>query len=206
MSKQKSPNQIAFDDFIKTTISPLLKKSGYKKSGFNFNLRNEKVSIVINFQSSSGSSWSEKLFYINIGFSFDEICLHKGYEISSKLKESDCQLSGISFRINEVYSQLPACFRIFEAVNTEQLKVDLAETFSDLVNKLALITDLASYQKHDWFDLLVDRPGLKVLICVLLNNRQGAEEQIDKLLIRFADREKLNQRDHWYKKYDIQPH
>ncbi|WP_394373302.1 DUF4304 domain-containing protein [Marinobacter xestospongiae] len=74
-----------------------------KKSATNYFRRDGNVSLVVNFQSSHQSTWDERLFYINIGIAFDEICLHEGIEILERPKEVDCNSRGPSVRIKDVF-------------------------------------------------------------------------------------------------------
>ena len=71
-ARDKSPAQTLFDDMVKHAVTPFLQPIRFRKSGQNFRRRHKEVVQVVNFQSSQGSSWNKKLFYVNVGMAFDD--------------------------------------------------------------------------------------------------------------------------------------
>jgi len=133
MARNKSPAKIAFDDLLKTSVAPILKVAGCKKSGSNFFYRGDHISIVINFQSSSGNTWDEKIFYINIGLAFDEICVHRETDILERPKEYECSSRGVSVRIGEIFPDAPGRYTIPENGDLDHLKIEMENVFKHLV-------------------------------------------------------------------------
>jgi hypothetical protein len=206
MSREKSPSQDAFDDLLKTGVSPIMKAEGYKKAGTNYCKRNSKVSIVVNFQSSHGSVWNEKLFYINIGMAFDEICLHEDIEILERPKEVDCNSRGLSVRIKNIFPQAEECYSLKVNENSEKINSEINTVIIDLVKELSLIVDLPAFRNHKWFNEIEGYPGMKALMYYLLGDKKGASKDLARIAARFAEipnREKLAEKSYWCKRYNI---
>ncbi len=199
----KSPSQTTFEDLLKANVAPILKAAGYKKSGSNFFCRSDQVSFLINFQSSSGSTWEEKIFYINIGLAFDEICLHREIDILDRPKEHYCSSRGASVRVGEIFSDAPARYSISENDDLGQLKIDLENLFNDLITNLSTIKNLSSFRKHRWFEDLSGVPGMKALIYFLLGEQKNAETEINVLVNKFTDRKMLCEKSYWTDRFNI---
>lgn len=203
MSREKSPSQASFDEFLRNVVSPIMKHNGFKRSGSNYYKREGEVAFVINFQSSSRSNWEEKIFYINVGASFDEICKHQNIRVLEKPKEYECRDRGFSVRIEKIYGGLLGDFTLKINENHSCLSGQMELMLSDLAQDLSDVYDLASYRKSKLFDIVQGDPGMKSLIYFLNGEDYNAGKEIDRLVAQFADRRKLSQKSYWLERYNI---
>ncbi|WP_221797818.1 DUF4304 domain-containing protein [Oceanobacter mangrovi] len=205
MKREKSLAQAAFDDLLKTSVAPVLKQYGYKKSGENFFKRNDDSSIVINFQSSVGSSFFEKRFFINVGVAFDEICKYQDIYITEKPKEYECSSRGARNRVNTLFSTEPEIYGFSDEQSLAETCKKIDSLISPLAEWLDPISDLPSFITHPWYDVMQGDPGIKVLMHYLLGDKERASQQLDRLVRRFDElgRDKLADRSYWCDKYHM---
>jgi hypothetical protein len=107
MAHDESPAAMLFDDIIKRSVTTVLKPLGFRKSGLNFHRRRNDVVQVVNVQGSHGSTWSEKLFYVNVGLAFDALCHLTSSTILEKPKESECDERGTRDRLEQLIDNVP---------------------------------------------------------------------------------------------------
>lgn len=87
MSTPKTWAQQAFDRLLSEHLSPLMKQSGYKKTGANWRIRREEEPAgwgVVNLQKSQWGSRDEIRFTINLAVRWDCVPWPVGIEISAR--------------------------------------------------------------------------------------------------------------------------
>lgn len=119
MARDKSPAQTLFDDIVNRAVTSVLKPLGFCKSALNFHRRHKDVVQVVNLQSSHGSAWDEKLFYVNVGLAFDAVCQLSNNEILEKPKEYECDSRGTRDRLENLLDNAPAQWSV--SVNVRHL-------------------------------------------------------------------------------------
>src|SRR5262249_38749860 len=87
MGSPKSPATALLNDLLTQAVTPRLKQGGFRKNGANYHRRHGTTVQAVNIQSSHGSAWNEKLFYVNVAIAFDGICKLKRIAIVETPKE-----------------------------------------------------------------------------------------------------------------------
>lgn len=198
MPTKKSPLQTCFDSVIKSAVTDVLKPRGFSKSALNFHRRCGENVQVINIQSSSGSSWGEKVFYVNVGLAFDSICKLSKVEILEKPKEHECDCRGTRGRLEKFLDDLPPrwllrCEDNWSSV-AEQLKLGIEKLASDLER----LDGPAAYRSHHWFDRFQPNQ-VNAQVLYLLDDLDAAWLEVNQICTLFADRKGLNQPSWWVK-------
>jgi Domain of unknown function (DUF4304) len=79
-----------FEEILKESVNPFLKKHGYKRQGMNFRKTENGLTYVLNFQSSGYNSVDYAAYYINCGIYCDEFENIVGEAFIANPKEVDC--------------------------------------------------------------------------------------------------------------------
>jgi Domain of unknown function (DUF4304) len=79
-----------FEEILKESVNPFLKKHGFKRQGMNFRKIENGLTYIINFQSSGYNSVDYAAYYINRGIYCDEFEIIVGEAILPNPKEVDC--------------------------------------------------------------------------------------------------------------------
>lgn len=136
---------IEFKEIIKSTVTPILKDSGFKKRSLNFNRKINEVVQVLSFQRSKWNNSESIEFTINLG-----IYLEKIFEISrgqintsNFMKVGDCFLWGRSGHLiyNYDYWYKLDFNSSFSSIE-EQIKWDFIDHIMPMFNYLNSISPL----------------------------------------------------------------
>ena len=111
-----------FDELI-ARIKPLLKESGFSKSGLSFYKNAGALIYVLNFQKSSGNTADKTRFYINCGIYAPAIDAAQGRETLAKPKEYECHFRD---RISSLARCEVAFYEIAENTDVTELEAILA--------------------------------------------------------------------------------
>lgn len=181
----------------------VLKPLRFKKTARTFHRRIGEVVQLVNVQMSQGSTYHEKLFYVNVGLAFDPICRLAGKEVLDKPKNYECDSRGTSGRLEEFLRASPACW---EVGDPERIEATIAELKS-LVQQLALefeaINSLAAYRSHPWFSRRLPRQE-NAQILYLLGDFEEAWAEINALCTFFADRQNINHPKYWVEELNLE--
>jgi hypothetical protein len=79
-----------FDEIIKESIAPFLKKQGFRKQNLNFYKKESNVTFMFNFQKSTSNSVDFVRFYINCGIYSQDIIHTIGDPVLPNPKEYEC--------------------------------------------------------------------------------------------------------------------
>jgi hypothetical protein len=79
-----------FDEIIKESIAPFLKKQGFKKQNLNFYKKEGEVIFMFNFQKSTSNSVDFVRFYINCGIYSQDVVHTIGEPVLPNPKEYEC--------------------------------------------------------------------------------------------------------------------
>jgi hypothetical protein len=90
-----------FEEILKESVNPFLKKHGYKRQAMNFRKTENGLMYIINFQSSGYNSVDYAAYYINCGIYCDEFERLVGEAILTNPKEVDCLFRERIERITE---------------------------------------------------------------------------------------------------------
>jgi hypothetical protein len=90
-----------FEEILKESVNPFLKKHGYKRQGMNFRKTENGLTYVLNFQSSGYNSVDYAAYYINCGIYCDEFENIVGEAFIANPREVDCLFRERIERITE---------------------------------------------------------------------------------------------------------
>lgn len=196
MAKQQSPANELLRTFLSVAVVPPLKAGGFRKSSTNFHRRNGETVQVVNIQSSRGNSRNETEFYINVGIAFDSVCQLAGVTILETPKEHECDSRGTRHRLQSFIPNAPASIRLRVGGDHSTQASTLRTAMTDLVRELDDIDELVAYRNHRWFDR--SRPqGANAQILYLLEDLDGAWEEVLALAALFHDRMNANRAEWW---------
>lgn len=196
MARNNSPAQAIFDDIVKQAVTSVLKPLGFRKSAFNFHRRHKDVVQVVNLQSSHGSVWDEKLFYVNVGLAFDAICQLTNAEILERPKEYECDSRGTRDRLESLFDNTPERWSIKVNVDSQSVSQELHTAIEQLAFELATIDSVHAYRVHRWFERF--RPKQEnAQILYVLGDLDGAWKEVKDLCTFFSDRQTANRPEWW---------
>ena len=196
MARDKSPADSLFDEIVKRAVTAILKPLGFRKSALSFHRRNKDVVQIVNLQSSHGSAWDEKAFYINVGLAFDAICELTDNEILEKPKEYDCDERGTRDRLESLLDDMPEQWSVHINSDSESVAQKLQTAMKQLAVELEAIDGVNAYRTHRWFDRF--RPKQEnAQILYLLGDLDSAWYEVQELCKLFADRQGVNQPKWW---------
>ena len=202
MMYDEVPAQAIFDDIVKRVVMPILKLLGFRKSAMSFHRRHRDVVQVINFQSSHGSSWDEKLFYVNVGLAFDAICHLTNREILEKPKEYECDARGIRARLEMLIDGAPARWSVHINSDSEPLARQLHDLIAKLAVELQLIDGVQAYRRHHWFERFRSKRETAQILYVL-GDLDAAWNEVQDLCTLYADRQPFNRAEWWIEKLGL---
>lgn len=175
------------DEIIKNSATAVLKPLGFRKSALNFYRRHQEVVQVVNFQMSAGSAWNNKLFYINVGLAFDDLCGLTKAEVLEKPKEHECVARGMRARLETLFEDTPSRWSITEDCDSEGISKQLRDVMELLSVELQRIHSVRTYRDHPWFDRA--RPtGVRAQVLYLLGDLDSARAEVEAICVLFADR------------------
>lgn len=196
MARDKSPAESLFEDIVKRAVTSVLKPFGFRKSGLNFHRRHKDVVQVVNLQSSHGSAWDEKLFYVNVGLAFDAICKLTHTEVLENPKEHDCDSRGTRDRLESLLDKTPERWSIDMNGDSESVAEHLQRAIEQLAIELERIDGVPAYREHRWFDRF--RPKQEnAQILYILSDLDGAWKEVKDLCTLFSDRQTINRPEWW---------
>lgn len=196
MAREKSPAQSLFDDIVRLAVTSVLKPLGFRKSALSFHRRYKDVVQVVNLQSSHGSAWNEKLFYVNVGVAFDAVCQLTNTEILEKPKEHDCDSRGTRDRLESLLDDTPERWSVDINADSESVAEDLQKVIEQLAVELERIDGIQAYREHRWFDRF--RPKREnAQILYVLGDLDGAWKEVKDLCALFSDRQTINRPEWW---------
>lgn len=202
MAREKSPAQSLFDDIVQRAVTSVLKPLGFRKSALNYHRRHKDVVQVVNLQSSHGSSWDEKLFYINVGLAFDAVCQLTDNEILEVPKEQDCDSRGTRDRLESLLDNTPEKWSVHVNGDAESVAHQLQTGIERLAIELETIDGVRAYREHRWFDRF--RPKQEnAQILYIIGDLEGAWDEVKQLCKLFADRQTINQPEWWVKELGL---
>ncbi|MEM1177741.1 MAG: DUF4304 domain-containing protein [Acidobacteriota bacterium] len=196
MARTKSPSQSLFDDVVKRAVTPVLKPLGFRKKAQTFHRRHGDVVQVVQLQSSHGSTWDEKMFYINVGLAFDAVCRLKNIEILEKPKEYECDDRGTRSRLENLLDGLPDRWSVHVEGDSEGVAQELHAAMERLAVELEIIDGVEAYRRHRWFDRFRPKPE-NAQVLYILGDLDGAWSEVQGLCDLFADRKSLSQPARW---------
>lgn len=202
MTREKSPVQSLFDDIVKRAVTSVLKPLGFRKSALNFHRRHNEVVQVVNLQSSHGSAWDEKLFYVNVGLAFDAICQLTNTQILENPTEHDCDSRGTRGRLETLLDNTPERWSIDITADSESVAEHLQKVIAQLAVELERIDGVQSYREHRWFERF--RPKQEnAQILYVLGDLDGAWQEVKYLCTLFSDRQTINRPEWWLEELGI---
>jgi hypothetical protein len=199
MGRTRSPAEEWMLKILANGVTPPLKDAGFRKTGTNYHRRRGQTVQVVNVQLSHGSTWDEKIFYVNAGIAFDAICELAELPVSERPKEFECDRRGTRARLEDLVEGAPDTWTIREGVAVAEISVTLRELITRLRAELDRIDGLAAYRSHPWFDRF--RPsGVNAQILFLLEDRDAARQEVLDLATHFQDRQNANRAEWWVEK------
>jgi Domain of unknown function (DUF4304) len=144
-----------FEEILKESVNPLLKKHGYKRQGMNFRKTENGLIYIINFQSSGYNSVDYAAYYINCGIYCVEFENIVGEAILPNPKEVDCLFRERIERITQSGKQQIEIIESSEAGKIQvanQLLSELEKVIS-FFEKIKTMGDLVklSIENHTFF-------------------------------------------------------
>ena len=196
MTCGNSPAQSLFDNIVKGSVTPVLKPLGFRKSALNYHRRHKDVVQVVNLQSSHGSTWDEKQFYVNVGLAFDAVCQLSDSEILEKPKESECSSRGTRDRLDKLLSNVPDRWSVHVNAESESVAQQLRTAIAELAVELETIDGVTAYREHRWFDRFRPKQENAQLLYIV-GDLDGSWTEVEALCTLFADREGINKPEWW---------
>jgi Domain of unknown function (DUF4304) len=144
-----------FGEILKESITPFLKKYGYKRQAMNFSKTENGLTYIINFQSSGYNSVDYAAYFINCGIYCDEFENIVGEAFIANPKEVDCLFRERIERITESGKQQIEIIESSEAgkiLITNQLLSELEKVIS-LFEKIKTVDDLVTLciERHTFY-------------------------------------------------------
>lgn len=202
MGRAHSPAESLFVDLLSRAVTPVLKPAGFRKSGMNFHRRHGTTVQVVNFQSSTASTWSEEQFYVNVGISFDAVCQLVGVPVLDKPKEYECDERGFRCRLGQLIEAEPASWVLRDGERTDALVTALGGCIQQLREQLDRIDGPAAYRAHPWFELFRRAP-VNPQVLYLLGDLDGAWHDVCEIARGFSDRQNANRPEWWVEKLGL---
>jgi hypothetical protein len=193
-----------FDIVLRDGVTGVLRPAGFRKSALSYHRRRGTCVQVINIQKSQGSTSTDKRFYINVGLAFDAICGLKNRPVLEKPKEYECDDRGTRDRLGQLLPGVDEQWDIRSDDDPRPFVEQLGRDMTALVAELNQIDGPASYRSHRWFDRY--RPKAEnAQILFLLGDLQAARQEIEKLVVLFADRRNAPDFAWWVQQLGIDP-
>jgi hypothetical protein len=194
------------EELLKTVVAQAvtatLKPAGFRKSSTNYHRRHGATVEVIQVQSSHGSTWAEKVFYINVGIAFDAVCELAGVPILDKPKEYECDSRGTRDRLGQLVSEEADSWKVRTGDDPGPTIALLGDALRRLVAELDRIDGPAAYRAHRWFDRFRPTPSCASIL-YLLDDDAGALAEVRALAVLFADRQNANRADWWIDRLNL---
>jgi Domain of unknown function (DUF4304) len=133
-----------FEEILKESVNPFLKKHGYKRQAMNFRKTKSGLTYVLNFQSSGYNSVDYAAYYINCGIYCDEFENIVGEAILPNPKEVDCLFRERIERITQSDKQqieIVESSEVGKILITNQLLAELEKVIS-FFEKIKKVDDL----------------------------------------------------------------
>lgn len=181
----KSPAQEFFDDVVRTAVRPRLHPLGFRKSGVNFHRRHGGCVQVVNLQSSSGSTYEVKQFYVNVGLAFDELCDAAGIEILERPKEYECTDRGLCERMEALVPAAASCW-VLTSASLDSQRDELDDCMELLAPELDRIDGVPAFRDHPWFEHVT--PPVRVRFDWMAGDRDAALRGLTELWEQFSKR------------------
>lgn len=202
MSTGGSPADQAFNDVVRDAITDVLKPAGFRKVGTNYHRRRGRCVQVVNVQASRGSSWSQKVFFLNVGLAFDELCGLSGVPVLERPKEYECEDRGTRDRLEQLVPDAEEQWCAGPSVDAVEVTTRLRSAVTQLVHELDRIDGPASYREHRWFGRFrPKRENAQVLY--VLGDHAAAMEEVRQLAKLFADRRGANSSEWWVERLGL---
>jgi hypothetical protein len=122
-----------FEEILKESITPLLKKEGFKKQHYNYRKTENGLIYLINFQSSGYNNVDYASYYINCGIYCNEFETLFGEKIITAPKEYDCLFNQ---RIEQITNWTKTNIEIVES--SDEGKQRIADELVKELEKLIL--------------------------------------------------------------------
>jgi hypothetical protein len=202
MSAGGSPSDEAFSDVVRDAVTAVLKPAGFRKSGANYHRRRGSCVQVVNVQTSRGSSWDEKRFFINVGLAFDELCALTSVPVLEKPKEYECDECGTRDRLEMLVANADEEWCAGPSVDAAEVTMRLRCAVTELVGELDRIDGPAQYRGHRWFDRF--RPKQEnAQVLYVLGDHAAAIEEVQRLAKLFHDRQNANRAEWWIERLGL---
>ena len=196
MTAGGSPTDEVFDEVVRDAVTAVLKPTGFRKSGTNYHRRLGSCVQVVNVQTSRGSSWDEKRFFMNAGLAFDELCELSNVPVLEKPKEYECDDRGTRDRLEKLVPNADEEWRLGPSVDAAEVTPRLRAAVTELVRQLDRIDGPARYREHRWFDRF--RPKQEnARVLYVLGDHAAAMEEVRQLAKLFHDRQNANRAEWW---------
>jgi hypothetical protein len=197
-----SPADEAFNDVLRDAVTAVLKPAGFRKSGTNYHRRRGSCVQVVNVQTSRGSSWDEKRFFINAGLAFDELCGLANVPVLEKPKECECDDRGTRDRLEKLVPNAEEEWCVGPSVDVAGVTTRLRSAVTDLVGELNRIDGSGRYREHHWFDRF--RPKQEnAQVLYVLGDHAAAMEEVRQLAKLFHDRQNANRAEWWIERLGL---
>jgi len=199
MARSESPAETLLKQVIAEAVTPPLKAVGFRKTGMNYHRRLGETVQVVNVQVGHGSTWAEKVFYINTGVAFDALCELAGVPVLERPKEYQCDGRGTRDRLRDLVPASPDSWVLRVGEDAGGTVASLHGLIQRLGEQLDRIDGLSAYRSHPWFDRFRPRRE-NAQILYLLGDLDGAWREVQDLATLFSDRQNANREDWWVEK------
>lgn len=171
-------------ELVALSLTPLLRAAGFKKTAFSFHRRLGDVVQVVNVQLSGSNSGEQGSFYINVGLSFDRVCLLEGKPVNLKPKEFECQFQR---RLEELLPSLPDRWEFSTEAESHLLAKPLHSACEQLLRALNQIDSIEHFLELNWLQYGSDL-GLRAQMHFILGDQQAAIQAMQQEQDFFRDR------------------
>jgi Domain of unknown function (DUF4304) len=132
-----------FEEILKESVTPFLKKEGYKKQNFNYRKSSNGLTYLINFQSGGNNNIDYAMYYINCGIYCNELEMLVGEKIITSPKEYDCLLNQ---RIESITQWNKTYLEIIESSDAGK-KIIATELVRELEKLIAFFKTITSIEE-----------------------------------------------------------
>ena len=137
-------------EIVKTGLAPMMKRHGFRKTGFNFARRQGTVGHFLNVQLSQWNQGIDGVFYINAGVMFDDLTRLRGREPPERPAYADCDFM---VRWHQLDKRLPPSVAVGVDSDEAELATWLAAQVETVfVLPLTAVSSTEDFAKTGWMD------------------------------------------------------
>jgi hypothetical protein len=176
---------------LSLSLIPLAKERRFKKSGRSFHRRLGTAVQLIHIQLSAGNAWDQTMFYVNVGLSFDELCLLAGEPPSEKPSESECEPA---YRMRELVPSFPQRYTVTPESDPAVVADEIRPAFIAVMDELEKITSPGDFRKHSWFSKPA-APTVNPRVLYVCGDYDAAWAELQSVAETFKDRQGMSAKD-----------